>query len=260
MKPWRTFHRAPKSMTLPVLNVVRAGRRCILDQLRLEEALLRAGKENFLLLSEGLLEESSVVLGLSSKPDDMVYAKAMQDQQVRLIRRFSGGGTVFVDKNTLFVSLICNSDSVDVSPFPRPLMDWVSTHLYTKAMGERVSNRENDLVCDGVKFGGNAQSLVKGRWLHHTSILWDMDIERMTSLLKLPNKQPEYREGRTHEKFLTTLKHSGLFDQPISALDSLENSLEEHFTIKTLQWEQAQDLVSEKEHRKATHVIDTSNI
>lgn len=42
------------------------------------------------------------------------------------------------------------------------------------------------------KFGGNAQAITKGRWLHHTSFLWDFRDERMR-LLKHPGKAPEYR-------------------------------------------------------------------
>ena len=36
------------------------------------------------------------------------------------------------------------------------------------------------------------QAITKGRWLHHTSFLWDFQDERMR-LLKHPGKAPEYR-------------------------------------------------------------------
>jgi len=42
------------------------------------------------------------------------------------------------------------------------------------------------------KFGGNAQSITKNRWVHHTSFLWDYDVKNM-SYLKLPAKVPQYR-------------------------------------------------------------------
>lgn len=42
------------------------------------------------------------------------------------------------------------------------------------------------------KFGGNAQSITKDRWIHHTSFLWDYDAGNM-AYLKLPNRAPEYR-------------------------------------------------------------------
>jgi lipoate-protein ligase A len=30
-----------------------------------------------------------------------------------------------------------------------------------------------------VKVGGNAQTITKGRWVHHTSFLWQFDPSRM---------------------------------------------------------------------------------
>ena len=42
------------------------------------------------------------------------------------------------------------------------------------------------------KFGGNAQSITKNRWVHHTSFLWDYDVKNM-DYLKIPKRAPEYR-------------------------------------------------------------------
>lgn len=45
------------------------------------------------------------------------------------------------------------------------------------------------------KFGGNAQTISKNRFLHHTSFLWDFDSRNM-ELLAHPPKAPKYREVR----------------------------------------------------------------
>ena len=55
------------------------------------------------------------------------------------------------------------------------------------------------------KFGGNAQSIVRGRWLHHTSFLWDFSAERMR-LLRHPPRAPAYRAGRPHGEFVCALR------------------------------------------------------
>jgi lipoate-protein ligase A len=52
-----------------------------------------------------------------------------------------------------------------------------------------------DYVFGAHKFGGNAQSITKGRWVHHTSLLWDFQPANM-HLLKFPPKSPEYRQVR----------------------------------------------------------------
>jgi lipoate-protein ligase A len=55
------------------------------------------------------------------------------------------------------------------------------------------------------KFGGNAQAISRDRWLHHTSLLWDFDPQRM-GLLRQPSKAPDYRSGRAHEEFVMRLR------------------------------------------------------
>jgi lipoate-protein ligase A len=50
-----------------------------------------------------------------------------------------------------------------------------------------------DYVYGEHKFGGNAQSITKGRWVHHTSLLWDFHPPNM-ELLKFPPKSPHYRQ------------------------------------------------------------------
>ena len=48
-----------------------------------------------------------------------------------LIKRFSGGGTVVVDADTLFATLIMNAAALpDVECYPRPVMRW-SERFYT---------------------------------------------------------------------------------------------------------------------------------
>ena len=47
------------------------------------------------------------------------------------------------------------------------------------------------------------------RWLHHTSLLWDYDRERM-ALLSMPAKRPAYRADRSHETFIQGLAAAGV--------------------------------------------------
>ncbi|XP_021887953.1 uncharacterized protein LOC110807211 isoform X2 [Carica papaya] len=182
-----------KDLRLPLMNVVRFREVPILQQLRLEERLLRTSTDNWCLINDGT-SAPTIVMGISGKPSELLELGSVLKDQVPVIRRFTGGGTVIVDKDTVFVTFICNKDDVPgVQPYPRSIMSW-SGLLYSQ-MFQGIGDfqlRENDYVFGDRKFGGNAQSITKSRWLHHTSFLWDYEVGNM-GYLKLPVRAPKYR-------------------------------------------------------------------
>lgn len=194
-----------------LVRLVRTSGLCILRQLRLEEKLLRSpGAGNWCLLNDGT-PDRSVVLGISGKPHQLVDVRRALDDGVRVIKRFSGGGTVIVDRDTQFVTLVMNAAAVpDLALFPRQIMEWTGTLYGGRPHGVFADMpgwqlRENDYVIGERKVGGNAQSISKDRWLHHTSFLWDFREETMKYLTN-PAKQPRYRANRSHSDFLAPLK------------------------------------------------------
>ena len=194
-----------------LVRLVRTSGLCILRQLRLEEKLLRSpGAGNWCLLNDGT-PDRSVVLGISGKPHQLVDVRRALDDGVRVIKRFSGGGTVIVDRDTQFVTLVMNAAAVpDLVLFPRQIMEWTGTLYGGRPHGVFADMpgwqlRENDYVIGERKVGGNAQSISKDRWLHHTSFLWDFREETMKYLTN-PAKQPRYRANRSHSDFLAPLK------------------------------------------------------
>ena len=213
----------------------------MLRQLRLEETLFRANDENWAIVNDGA-PRRAIVLGISGKPHRLIDVAAAHEDDVLVIKRFTGGGTVVVDADTQFVSLVMNGDAIPNVPlFPRPLMRWTGD-LYGGVVGtnddtgvfrdlpnwrlhqddyvvetrsELASNDRDDRV-DRVdargdeprsflKVGGNAQSISKTRFVHHTSFRWDFDVATRTKYLAVPAKQPAYRENRAHEAFLAPL-------------------------------------------------------
>lgn len=188
------------------IGLLRLSGHCVFDQLRLEEALLRKTRRSWCVINDGV-QSPAVVMGISGKLEKLVDAERARDQGVQVIKRFTGGGTVVLDRDSILVSLICESqDTPEVPLFPRPLMKWSETFydpIFSPHGEFKLS--ETDYTFGDLKFGGNAQYISKTRWLHHTSFLWDYQSERMRCLLH-PPKEPEYRKSRKHLDFLCKLK------------------------------------------------------
>jgi lipoate-protein ligase A len=150
-----------------------------------------------------------------SRARELIHVEeTVRRPEVAVIRRYSGGGTVVVDRDTLFTSLILNAPSLPraapadppLECFPAPIMRWTE-HFFRPVFAPYgpFALRENDYVFGGKKVGGNAQAISRQRFVHHTSFLWDYDPARM-ALLKNPKKQPDYRQKRDHNEFLTRLR------------------------------------------------------
>ncbi|XVF11905.1 hypothetical protein REPUB_Repub08aG0068300 [Reevesia pubescens] len=195
-----------RNIGLPMMNLLRFKGLPILQQLHIEERLLRTSSENWCIINDGTTHPT-IVMGVSGKPAELLEIESVLRDQVPVIRRFTGGGTVIVDHGIIFVTFICNKEAVhDLQPYPQPIMSW-SSLLYSKVF-QGIGDfhlRENDYVFGNHKFGGNAQSITKNRWIHHTSFLWDFNIGNMT-YLKLPKRAPAYRSARGHLDFICRMK------------------------------------------------------
>ncbi|KAH1234818.1 putative lipoate-protein ligase A [Glycine max] len=272
-----------KEAGLPLMKLVKLRGMPILQQLHLEERLLRTSSDNWCLINDGT-SPPAIVMGLSGggmrmmgvqcsdcrlvttlvftvwrwrKLSELVEAKPVLQDRISIIRRFTGGGTVVVDQNTIFVTLICNKDAVsNVQPFPRSIMSW-SGSLYSEVF-EGLAGfhlRENDYVFDDRKFGGNAQSITKHRWIHHTSFLWDYEVKNM-SYLKLPAKAPEYRLTRSHMDFVCRMKEyvprSEFIEKTIKAIGG-------QFSVKSISLESI-DIPSVSEYVHTTRLLTEQEI
>ncbi|KFK26914.1 hypothetical protein AALP_AA8G310100 [Arabis alpina] len=239
-----------KGLGFPLMNLVKLRGTPILQQLLLEERLLRSSSENWCIINDGT-NVPTIVMGMSGKPSELLELGPVIRDGIPVIKRFSGGGTVIVDKNTLFVSLICNRDDVpNVQPYPRSVMAW-SGSLYSDVFNgiSDFQLRENDYVFGDRKFGGNAQSITRNRWIHHTSFLWDYSEDNM-AYLKLPSRVPQYRLERDHTEFVCRMKdyieRSVFIEKTIKAVGT-------QFTLKELNLDEIDD--SCREHLESTRLL-----
>lgn len=232
-----------------MLNLIRLKNYPILHQLQLEEALLRADSRNWCILNEGSPE--AIVMGISGRVHELINQKVYVKAPVPVIKRFSGGGTVFVDHNTCFVTMICNHASTSVAPFPDQVLRWNAAlyHDFLKDHGFII--QANDYALNDRKFGGNAQYLSKGRWLHHSSLLWDFNPKNM-EVLKMPPKIPDYRKARPHSDFLCTLKDC--LDSPEALFNKILHQLTQFFQIKEVKLNEVDDIMH-LPHRRSTEEI-----
>ncbi|CAA7055383.1 unnamed protein product [Microthlaspi erraticum] len=244
-----------KDLGLPLMNLVKLRKTPILQQLLLEERLLRSSSENWCIINDGT-NVPNIVMGMSGKACELVELEPVIRDRIPVIKRFTGGGTVIVDENTLFVSLICNRNDVpNVQPYPRSVMAW-SGSLYSDVFNEssEFQLRENDYVFGDRKFGGNAQSITRNRWIHHTSFLWDYN-EKNMSYLKLPSRVPQYRLERDHTDFVCRMKD---YIERSVFIEKTINAVGTQFMLKEIDLDEIDDSCGE--HIESTRLLTVDEL
>jgi len=165
--------------------------------------------------------DEAVVLGLSQEEERYVDKAAAEKDGVPVLRRFSGGGTVFIHKGCLVYTIV----TTVTPPFKRfDVMGAYKTafapivEAFQKQGLSLEFHEPCDLAIDGRKIAGNAQSQRQGALLIHGSFLVDPDLGRIKRYLKEPDVRPDYRAARSHKDFLLPLSDLGLDEQKLKAL------------------------------------------
>jgi lipoate-protein ligase A len=150
-----------------------------------------------------------VVLGYANKAREEVDMEACRSHGVPILRRCSGGGTVLQGPGCLNYSVILRIDDApelqSITGANRFVMER-NRQAMASLLGKAVTiEGHTDLAVDGLKFSGNAQRRKRDWLLFHGTFLLNFDLGLIEKLLMPPPRQPQYRQGRSHTKFLTQL-------------------------------------------------------
>ncbi len=83
----------------------------------------------------------------------------------------------------------------------------------------------SDLTIGEKKIGGSCIYRTKGVLYYSTTLLVDHDPELVDRYLKHPPREPEYRQGRDHRHFMTSLAAEGFAPEPAAWLARLSDNL-----------------------------------
>lgn len=180
------------------------------ENLALDEALLleaEAGRgAEVLRLWEW--RDHAVVLGAGCRLADDVDETGCRRDSVPILRRASGGGTVLLGPGCLIFSLVLARDRApdlaEITPSHRFILEMIRQALCDLCPDIGYAGT-SDLAIKGRKFSGNSQQRKRDFILHHGTLLYDFEIAKVSRYLKLPERQPDYRQGRRHGDFLTNL-------------------------------------------------------
>lgn len=151
-----------------------------------------------------------IVLGQSNQLDQSVYIEQAEVDNVPVYQRPSGGETVVLSPGTLVVSIL---KQVDGLRSPRQYFNAYNEKIMQALRGLGIknlsSNGISDICIGNQKILGSSIYRNKDRVFYHGVLNRAESVEIIERYLEHPIREPEYRDGRSHRDFVTSLAQQG---------------------------------------------------
>lgn len=150
--------------------------------LALEEYILKSFdiKEDIVFLWRNT---PTIVVGNNQNTIEEINMPFVNERQIKVVRRLSGGGAVYQDLGNLnftFLISLEKPENIDIKKFAQP----VTAALNKLGVPAELTGR-NDITIEGKKISGNAQRLFQNKLLHHGTLLFDVNLEDIVNSLKV---------------------------------------------------------------------------
>jgi lipoate---protein ligase len=150
------------------------------------------------------------VLGAAGKPEADLLLEALSADGVPWLRRRGGGGTVVLGPGQVVLAVVKEvSSPFRNKEYAAEINSWIVEALEDLGVHGAHPEGISDLAIGEKKIVGTSIYRTRLLLFYQASLLVCNDISLFTRYLAMPVKVPEYRRGRTHEDFCTTLARSG---------------------------------------------------
>lgn len=154
-------------------------------------------------------ESPMVVIGRSSPLAMEVNLDYCGANNIPVFRRISGGQSIVTGPGCLMYAVLLDYRSRPELRMLDRAHEFVMSQLRAALESVGIETKMQgtcDLTFEGRKFSGNALRCRRNWFLYHgTIILNQFDLGLVSNCLGKPKRQPDYREGRSHESFVTAI-------------------------------------------------------
>jgi lipoate-protein ligase A len=151
-----------------------------------------------------------IILGQSNGLEESIYIENAEADGVPVYKRPSGGETVVLSPKMLVISILKQGDRFK-SPtlYFRNYSEKIIRALHTLGIRDLKVDGISDICIGNKKILGSSIYRNKDRVLYHAVLNRAESAETIERYLKHPVREPEYRNGRRHMDFVTSLIEEG---------------------------------------------------
>ncbi len=165
-----------------------------------------------------LPEDRFIVLGRSNNTEGSLNIDKVKNDNIKVYQRPSGGETVILTPNTLVISVkIKIGEKLNAHQYFKKINDKIITALSTLGVKNLHMKGISDISIGNKKILGSSIYRKKDTLFYHAVLNVSESTSVISKYLKHPAKEPDYRKGRSHETFVTSLVAEG-YKQSIEEL------------------------------------------
>ena len=174
----------------------------------------------------GCLMIFSLYWATATNPGENLIIKHILDDGIAVYKRPSGGETVILTPNTLVISI-----KVILEKFSNPTAHFqyfnekIMEALHQLDIRDLYHRGISDISLGDKKILGSSIYRSRKVLFYHAVLNVSEDINTIERYIKHPAREPDYRNGRTHHDFVTSLYDEG-YRLPI---ENISNSLKKAF-------------------------------
>jgi len=167
-----------------------------------------------------------LVLGQSNKAEKSLYLDKVEEDNIKVFKRPSGGESVILTPNTLVISVRLLAEQLEnpqisFKRINNIIIDALSA-LGVKDLGYKGIS---DICIGEKKILGSSIYRKRNLVFYHAVLNVSESIEQIGKYLRHPSREPSYRMGRDHLEFVTHLHEQGY---SLNHKD-IQNSIEDLF-------------------------------
>lgn len=169
---------------------------------------------------------NTIVVGKNQNTLEEINQAFVEQSNIKVARRLSGGGAVYHDMGNLNFTIIADKENFqrfNFKMFVEPIINVLAQYNIKAEFTGR-----NDLVIEGKKFCGNSQYSKGKRVLHHGCIMLDSNLTNVKNALNVKKEKFESKSVKSVVSRVTTINANA--KEPIK-MDTFKEALKKYVVL-----------------------------
>jgi lipoate-protein ligase A len=151
-----------------------------------------------------------LVLGQSNDAEKSLYSQLVDEDGIKVFKRPSGGEAVILTPNTLVISTtVSYTNLINPQAYFREINNLICHKLESAGIRNVEYKGISDLAIGNKKILGSSIYRPTGKIFYQAVLNISEHADVIARYIRHPAKEPDYRKGRDHTDFVTSLHHEG---------------------------------------------------